>query len=82
MAVINAERIEAMIATAITADAEVRRLKRLGEAKHDWCEVCPPDERPQGEHGSVRCRRILGAVVLWAVSRRTPKRSAAVTTLN
>lgn len=27
-----------MIATSLTADAEIRRLRELGEATHDWCE--------------------------------------------
>jgi hypothetical protein len=30
-----------MVDMALTADAEIRRLKQLAEATHDWCEIRP-----------------------------------------
>lgn len=78
-----------MIDTAITADAEVRRLRQLGEATHDWCEVCPPTGRPSRPAGvdrslcarwdtlrrAVSPRCLQGAVAPWR-RRRLPGQSA------
>jgi hypothetical protein len=69
-----------MIDTAITADAEVRRLQCLGEANHDWCEHCPPTGKPPRDGSGVRSWRDRGAALLRTFSRRSPKRSAAPTT--
>jgi hypothetical protein len=69
-----------MIDTAITADAEVRRLRRLGEAKHDWCEECPPVPRQPLEASIAQRRHRFGAALFRAVSSRAPKGSIALTT--
>jgi hypothetical protein len=69
-----------MIDTAITADAEVRRLRRLGEAKHDWCEVRPPTGAPPQDPAFTRGRRAFGAACLRAVWRRPAKGSLALPT--
>jgi hypothetical protein len=69
-----------MVDTAITADAEVRRLRRLGEAKHDWCAACPPAGPPPRDPGAARGRRALGAALLRAVSRRSATGSLALPT--
>lgn len=68
-----------MIHTALTADAEVRRLRRLGEAAHDWCEACPPAGLPRREAGVARRRRALGAALFRAVLRRSPRGTIAFT---
>jgi hypothetical protein len=69
-----------MIDTAITADAEVRRLRRLGEAKHDWCAECPPVPRQPLEASIAQRRHRFGAALFRAVSSRAPKGSIALTT--
>ena len=68
-----------MIDTAITADAEVRRLRQLGEATHDWCEACPPDGLPRRPAGGGRSLRALGDALRRAVSPRSPQGAIALT---
>jgi hypothetical protein len=63
-----------MVHTAITADADVRRLPRLGETKHDWREACPAGERLSWKAGVARFR--IGGVslvrdLIVRVGRRT-----------
>jgi hypothetical protein len=69
-----------MTDTAITADAEVRRLRHLGEAKHDWCETCPPAGLPPREASVARSRRAIATALLRAVSRRSLMGPIALTT--
>jgi hypothetical protein len=68
-----------MIHTALTADAEVRRLRRLGEAAHDWCEACPPAGLPPPEADVARRRRAPGVALFRAVLRRFPRGAIALT---
>jgi hypothetical protein len=67
-----------MIDTALTADAEVRRLRRLGEARHDWCGTCPSAGSPARDPSVARIRSALRTAFLRAVSRRSANGSRAL----
>ena len=69
-----------MTHTALTADAEVRRLRRLSEAQYDRCEECPPVPRQPPEASIAQRRQRFGAALFRAVSRRVPKGFIALTT--
>jgi hypothetical protein len=66
-----------MIHTAIAADAEVRRLKRLGEATHDWSERVPPATPPISRAANDVAHRIVGSALRGLVALCVRTGSAA-----
>jgi hypothetical protein len=67
-----------MIHTSLTADEEIRRLKRLGERTHDWCDTnsppAPPDRAAEWiGQGATAAWGLLTAVARFA--RRTTQRA-------
>jgi hypothetical protein len=64
---------DATMHTGLTADAEIRRLKQLGEAKHDWCESCQHTEQAP----TAPIVRWNWRVFSTALARLLPRRSPA-----
>jgi hypothetical protein len=63
-----------MTHTALTADEEIRRIRRLGEAKHDWCAACPTATAPPRSARVAQNLRTVGAALLRTISRPSPRR--------
>jgi hypothetical protein len=72
-------RITAMTHMALTADEEIRRIQRLGEAKHDWCEACPTTTAPPRLASVAQSVRTVGAAQLRTISRPSPKSRVTLT---
>ncbi len=55
-----------MTHTAIAADAEVRRLRRLGEATYDWCTPNQPPMPPPRRVSAAAAVRSMVARIFQA----------------
>jgi hypothetical protein len=66
-----------MIHTAISADAEVRRLTRLGEATHDWCERVPTTTPPNRRASTDAAQRSAGSALRSLIALCIRTRSAS-----
>ena len=67
-----------MTHTALTADEEIRRIRRLGEAKHDWCETCPTAPASPRTARVAQSFRTAGVALLRAISRPSPRRRVSL----
>jgi hypothetical protein len=71
------EEDQRMIATSLTADAEIRHLRKLGEATHDWCEPSPYPLPPTRSAATAVAWRAVGAAVQRILARFAGVRTTA-----
>lgn len=68
-----------MTHTALTTDEEIRRLRKLGERQHDWCES-DPRSIPLSEYAFLaRLRQTLGAALVRLGNRLVARPMAGET---
>jgi hypothetical protein len=72
------EEDQPMIATSLTADAEIRRLRKLGEATHDWCEPTTHPMPPTWRAFAATVLRAICTTVHRAVDRCARSNTAHV----
>jgi hypothetical protein len=66
-----------MIATSLTADAEIRRLRKLGEATHDWCEPTRHPLPPARRAAMAAAWRAIGSAGQSVLARFAGTRTTA-----